>query len=113
MSVNLSFSWVFGKIFHSGFRYRDRAKIIGDILGSVNGDPRGKTKTGIMRSANLSLEQTNKYIELLLMCGVLKSVDPLKNQEIGRYKLTEKGFVLIKESQLWELMLETASRTAR
>lgn len=113
MSVNLSFSWVFGRIFHSGFRYRDRATIIGDILGSVNSDPRGKTKTGIMRSANLSLEQTNKYIDLLLMCGVLKGVDPWKSQEIGRYKLTEKGFRLIKESQLWQFMLENASRTTR
>ena len=110
MFPNLSLSWVFGRIFHSGFRYRDRTTIIGDILDSVNGDPRGKTKTSIMRSANLSFDQTNKYIDLLMICDVLKAADPLKSQELGRYKLTERGFKLAREFGTWRFLFEAAHR---
>lgn len=108
MYANLSLSWVFGKIFHSGFKYRDRTSIIGDIVDSVNGDPRGKTKTSIMRSANLSLDQTNKYIDLLMVCDMLKAVDPLKSQENARYKLTEKGFKFAREFEMWRYIFEMA-----
>lgn len=108
MLTNLSLSWVFGKIFHSGFKYRDRASIIGEIVDSVTGDPRGKTKTSIMRSANLSLDQTNKYIDLLMVCDVLRATDPLKSQEIARYKLTEKGLRFARDFEMWRYILQMA-----
>ena len=110
MHANLSLSWTFGKIFHSGFRYRDRASIIGEIVDSVAGDPRGKTKTSIMRSANLNLEQTNKYLDLLVVCDVLRAVRPLTLQETARYKLTEKGFRLAHEFEMWHYILQTANK---
>jgi predicted transcriptional regulator len=108
MFGNLSFSCIFGRIFHSGFRYRDRTAIIGDIVDSVSGDPRGKTKTGIMRGANLSLDQTNKYIDLLVVCDVLKAVEPLKSQETARYKLTEAGFRFARDLEMWRNILRMA-----
>src|SRR3990170_6770936 len=110
MYANLSLSWIFGKIFHSGFKYRDRASIIGDIVDSVNGDPRGKTKTSIMRSANLSLDQTNKYIDLLMVCDMLRAADPMGSQEAGRYKLTEKGLKFAREFETWRYILQMAYR---
>lgn len=108
MFAHPSLNWIFGRILHSGFRYRDRTEIIGDIVDSVNGDPRGKTKTGIMRGANLSHEQTNKYIDLLVACDVLKAVDPLKSQEAGRYKLTESGFRFARDLEMWRYILRMA-----
>ena len=110
MLPNLSLSWVFGKILYSGFKYRDRASIIGEIVDSVAGDPRGKTKTSIMRSANLSLEQTNKYLELLVVCDVLRAFRPLTIQEAARYKLTEKGFRLAYEFETWRYILEMTNK---
>jgi predicted transcriptional regulator len=108
MFAGSSLSWVFGKIFHSGFKYRDRASIIVDIVDSVNGDPRGKTKTSIMRSANLSLDQTNKYIDLLMVCDMLRATDPISSQEVARYKLTEKGLKFAREFDMWRYILQRA-----
>jgi len=101
MFTNLSFALVCGKIFHSGFKYRDRASIIGDILSSINSDPKGKTKTSIMRGAKLSLEQTNKYLDLLLLCDVIRAANPLSSQENARYRLTVKGCRLIRDFEMW------------
>jgi len=111
MYTNLSFIWVFGKILHSRFKYRDRASIIGDILDSINSDPRGKTKTSIMRGANLSLEQVNKYLYHLLVSGVIKTIDPLESQEIARYKLTAKGLQLARDVTTWRYTLAPYRRT--
>lgn len=97
---------VFGKILHSRFKYRDRASIVKDILNSMMSDQRGKTKTSIMRSANLSFEQTNKYLDLLAVHDVIRAVDPLKSQEAARYKLTEKGLKYIKEFETWRYAFE-------
>jgi len=106
MYTHLSISMVFRKILHSRFKYRDRASIIGDILNSVNSDPRGKTKTSIMRGANLNFEQTNKYIDFLTVCDAIKAVDPLKSQEAARYKLTQKGFRFAREFETWRYAFE-------
>ena len=100
MYTNLSFV-VFGKIFCSGFKYRDRTAIIGEILESINRDPKGKTKTNIMRSANLNLQQVNTYLLHLVVLRLVKPVDPVKSQEEARYKLTEEGFQLIRNIQTW------------
>lgn len=97
---------VFGKILHSRFKYRDRASIVKDILSSMMSDQRGKTKTSIMRSANLSFEQTNKYLDLLAVHDVIRAVDPLKSQEAARYKLTEKGLKYVKEFETWRYAFE-------
>jgi predicted transcriptional regulator len=51
------------------FKKRDRVTIIADILKSVRYNPTGKRKTKIMQSANLSFEQMNKYLDLLLRNG--------------------------------------------
>jgi len=102
----LFLSLVFGKIFSTGFKYRDRSNIIGDILDSINSDPKGKTKTSIMRGANLNLDQVNTYLHYLMILGLIKPVDPLKSQEAARYKLTTKGIQLAKDAAMWRFPLE-------
>ena len=51
------------------FKKRDRATIMADILKSVTGAQRGKRKTNIMQSANLSSDLVNKYLDVLLRNG--------------------------------------------
>jgi predicted transcriptional regulator len=97
----------FGKILLSRFKYRDRATIIGDILDTIYRDPKGKTKTGIMRSTNLNFDQANKYLNSLMLCDIVKATDPLRSQETARYRLTERGVVLLKNFDLWQLVLQT------
>ncbi len=94
-------------LFLSRFKYRDRATIIGDILGTIYHEPKGKTKTGIMRSSNLNFNQANKYLDFLMLCDVVKATNPLRSQEAARYKLTEKGLRLLKNFDMWQLVLET------
>jgi len=105
MYSNLSFSVFFVKVFQSRFKYRDRASIIGDILDSINSDPKGKTKTSIMRGANLSLEQVNKYLHHLMVSGIIRTTDPLESQEIARYKLTATGLKFARDVAMWRYIL--------
>jgi predicted transcriptional regulator len=110
MYTCFSFNTIFnpGLIFR--FKYRDRAAIIRDILETIERDPKGKTKTGIMRAANLNFEQVNKYLDLLLLCDVIKAVNPLKSQEVARYRLTPKGLEYLKNAEMWSLMFYTHRR---
>jgi len=101
------FSREFGRILLSNFKYRDRATIIGDILDTIYRDPKGKTKTSIMRSTNLNFDQANKYLSSLILCDIVRATDPLRSQEAARYRLTSKGVNLLKNFDLWQLVLET------
>lgn len=83
---------VSGVILLSQFKYRDRASIIVDILASIARDPKGTTKTSIMRRANLNFGQTNRYLQHLLLSGLIREENPLGKQELCRYKLTSEGF---------------------
>jgi len=105
----LSFDIMFRNVLTSGFKYRDRAKIIKDILDSINSDTKGKTKTSIMRGANLNLDQVNSYLELLMIEGLIRTVEPIKSQEIFRYRLTQKGFVFSREIQNWSYLIAAHS----
>ena len=111
MYTILSFDMVFRNILASGFKYRDRASIVKDILDSINSDSKGKTKTSIMRSANLNFDQVNTYLELLMIKGLIRSAEPLRSQEIARYRLTQKGFVFARDIQNWSYLL--AAHTSR
>ncbi|MFQ6064742.1 MAG: winged helix-turn-helix domain-containing protein [Candidatus Bathyarchaeia archaeon] len=97
-----------GRIFLSKFKYRDRATIISDILDAIYRDPKGKTKTSLMRATNLNFDQANKYLNFLMLCDIVKAADPLGSQEVARYRLTEKGIYLLRNFDLWHLVLETA-----
>lgn len=110
MCTNLSFDIIFRNILLSGFKYRDRAKIIVDILDSVSSEPKGKTKTSIMRSANLNLDQVNTYLFHLVSLGLIKSGDPLKSQEMARYKVTTKGLKLVKDIDIWRYVLAPSQK---
>jgi len=101
------FSVGFGRIFLSKFKYRDRATIVAEILDTIYRDPKGKTKTGIMRAANLNFAQANQYLNHLLLCDIVKATDPLRSQEAARYRLTEKGSRFLKDFDVWYLVLET------
>jgi len=86
---NLSLSVFLAKI--SEFRYRDRISIVCDILDTLRRTPKGKTKTSIMRSANLNYRQANRYIDMLLLCDLIRGVPSRSIREECRYKLTQKG----------------------
>jgi predicted transcriptional regulator len=101
---------LFNHLLISKFKYRDRAAIIRDILETINKDPKGKTKTSIMRAANLNFEQVNRYLDLLLLCDAIKAVNPLRSQEVARYKLTRKGFWCLKNAEIWDLMIHAYRR---
>jgi len=79
LSVSLSIDSLF-----SIFKKRDRATIIADILKSIRFNTNGRRKTNIMQSANLSTDQMNKYLDLLIRNGYII--------EDGRmYKPTSRG----------------------
>ena len=101
------FSVEFGRIFLSKSKYRDRATIIADILDTIHRDPKGKTKTSIMRASNLNFGQANQYLDHLMLCDIVRATDPLKSQEIARYKLTQKGVSFLRNFDMWQLVLET------
>ena len=76
------------------FKNRDRATIIADILNSLVNNPRGKRKTNIRQSANLSSNMSDKYLEFLLRN------DFIKIEEGGLYKPTTKGLRLLQSLDL-------------
>lgn len=103
----LNFGIAFRGMFPSRFKYRDRSTIIGHILNSISRDPKGKTKTSIMRSANLNFDQTNKYLDFLLVCDIVKATNPIRSQEMARYKLTGKGTGVLRNFEMLQLALQT------
>lgn len=82
------------------FKKRDRATIIADILKSVRYNPQGRRKTNIMQSANLSFEQMNKYLDLLLRNGYI-IVDG------HMYKPTSRGLEFLESVETDYLKLKT------
>jgi predicted transcriptional regulator len=110
MYTNLSFRSFFDCVLISKFKYRDRASIIRDILETISRDPKGKTKTSIMRGANLNFEQVNKYLDFLIVCDAIRAADPLKSQELARYRLTRKGLKFLRNSEMWSLVMYAYQR---
>jgi len=84
---------------HLAFKNRDRATIIADILSSLAKNPRGKRKTNIIQSANLSNYMSNKYLDLLLLNGFVKIEDG------GIYKPTTKGLKLLQNLDIQYLKI--------
>jgi len=68
----------------SMFKKRDGAEIIADILKAVGESSKGKRKTNIMQSANLSYDQVNKYLDLLLRNGYVILDDGFVYKPTGR-----------------------------
>ncbi len=107
MHTPLSFNALLNWILISKFKYRDRASIIRDVLETINRDPKGKTKTSIMRGANLNFEQANKYLDFLILCDAVRAANPLRSQELARYRLTQKGLQFLRNTEIWNLMMHT------
>lgn len=108
MHTYFSFSGLFNLI--SRFKYRDRVNIIKDILETISSDPHGKTKTSIMRGANLNFEQVNKYLDFLIVCDAIKAANPLRSQELARYRLTRKGLGFLRNTEMWSLVMDAYRR---
>jgi predicted transcriptional regulator len=81
-----------------------------DILETINRDPRGKTKTSIMRGANLNFGQANKYLDFLVLCDAIRAANPLKDQELARYRLTQRGLQFLRNTEMWNLMMNAYRR---
>ena len=81
---------------------RDRLNIMAEIMEATK---RNQLKTRIMYKANLSFDQVNKYLELLLLRGFIKAGDPIRDQELARYKLTKRGLEILKVFETRHLIL--------
>ncbi len=100
---------LFRSVILTRFKYRDRFNIVADILYTVGYDSNGKTKTSIMRNANLNFDQANKYLDLLLIHDYIKAESPpaFNGQEKARYRLTGRGFELLRDLQTLRVALKT------
>lgn len=81
------------------FKNRDRFSIIADILKAIRTE-KGKKKTEIMRSANLSYSLANKYLDLLLRNGYVILEDG------NVYRATRKGLGFLQNLQTEYLRLQ-------
>ena len=77
--------------------YRSRLKIILDILTAIN-EESGKISK-ILLYANLSYDRLMKYLKELLERELIK-------EEMGEYKLTEKGYKFLEELRRAEKLAE-------
>jgi predicted transcriptional regulator len=82
------------------FQKRDRVTIIADILKSLNYSKTGRRKTNIMQSANLSYDQLNKYLDLLIRNGYVIV-------EGQMYKPTSRGLEFLETVENDYLKLRT------
>jgi len=82
------------------FKKRDRVNIIADILKSISYSGRGRRKTNIMQSANLSYDQLNKYLDLLIRNGYVIV-------EGQMYKPTSRGLEFLESMEDNYLKLKT------
>mgnify|MGYP001059453952 CR=1 FL=1 len=87
------------------FKYRDRATIVMDILDTIQHSRDGKTKTNIMRDANLNYEQVKTYLDALLISGLIKANGP-------KYRVTTKGLDLANQLQRLSFSMELIYRQA-
>ena len=110
MCTYFSFNALLNWMLISKFKYRDRASIMRDILETINRDPKGKTKTSIMRGANLNFGQVNKYLDFLVLCDAIRAANPLRSQESARYRLTQKGLRFLRNTEMWNLMMYAYQR---
>jgi len=87
------------KVLLSQFKNRGRIGIVVDIMDTVRRThPRGRTKTQIMRGARLSYEQACRYLDLLMICDIIRG-ERLRqgSRELVSYSLTPQGFELFRQ----------------
>jgi predicted transcriptional regulator len=95
MSYSFSLSLAFpnfSKILLSTFKYRSRLNIVVDILDLLKKRPEGMTKTDIMQYAKLNYKQTKRFINLLMVCDLIRA-EPLNygERKLTCYALTHHG----------------------
>lgn len=83
--------------FSSRSKYRDRKTILADILKAVSDGKKGKKKTQIMQSANLSYAQTKKYLSYLLRRGFISFT------EERTYVITDKGSMFLQLTEMQKI----------
>jgi len=77
--------------------YRSRLKIVLDILTAIS-EESGKVSK-ILLYANLSYDRLMKYLNELLEKGLIE-------EEMGEYRLTEKGYRFLEELRRAEKLAE-------
>jgi len=80
------------KIILSTFKHRSRTGITVDILNALKEHPKRKTKSQIIQSANLNTPQANKYVNLLMVCDLIRA-EPIDygKRKLTYYTLTQHG----------------------
>jgi len=81
------------------FEKRDRVTIIVNILEILKDQHKGKRKTNIMQSANLSTNQVRKYLELLYINGLVKKYG-------DSYLVTPKGVEFLRTFEQLNIKLK-------
>lgn len=81
------------------FEKRDRVTIIVNILETLRDQHKGKRKTNIMQSANLSTNQVRKYLELLYINGLVKKYE-------DSYLVTQKGVEFLRTFEQLNIKLK-------
>ena len=83
---------------------RDRHDIVNDILETARD---AKVKTRIMGMAQLSFDQLNKYLDLLVKKGFMENMAiKRKRQVISFYRTTRKGIELLHHMEAVNKLLE-------
>ncbi|MBM2832636.1 MAG: hypothetical protein HW414_1688 [Dehalococcoidia bacterium] len=87
-------------MFQTGSR-RSSVQIIGDTLNFLRLGAAERTE--IMNSVNISHNQTDKYIAVLLELGFLST--PMEESRPSCYRVTEKGLNLLREIENVQALL--------
>lgn len=85
----------------ASFKYRDRVTIFRDVLKTIKRPDKSGRKYCIMRHANLSYDQLNKYLLFLSNQGYIKEI---AEPDGKKYEVTDKGSTFLKS--LDELRLQ-------
>jgi predicted transcriptional regulator len=83
----------------SSFGKRDRVTILKDILEAARRSKEGRRKTQLIQSANLNHNQVTKYLNLLLVNGLVISCD-------DKYRITERGLHFVKTLESLNITLK-------
>ncbi len=83
----------------SSFGKRDRVTILKDILEAARRSKEGRRKTQLIQSANLNYSQVTKYLNLLLVNGLVISCD-------NRYRITERGLNFVRTLESLNITLK-------
>jgi len=84
---------------------RDKLSIMQDILIFI-AESRGRAKpTNILYKSNLSYKMLNKYVEELILMGLVEEKKALKDKRV--YNITKRGMGFLKDYELIKKFMDS------